>query len=42
MWFTDFYFQKQECCGYLKLWTLEAVVKVEEAKQMVPHNKKCE
>lgn len=42
MWFTDFCFQKQELCGYLKLWTLEAVVKGEETKQMVTHNKKCE
>ncbi len=42
MWFTDFCFQKQELCGYLKLWMLEAVVKGEETKQMVPHNKKCE
>ncbi len=42
MWFTDFCFQKQKFCGYLKLWTLEAVVKGEETKQMVTHNKKCE
>lgn len=37
-----FCFQKQEFCGYLKLWTLEAVVKGEETKQMVTHNKKGE
>lgn len=40
MSFTDLCFQKQECGPFvIKLRMLEAVVKGEEAKQMVDHNK---